>query len=116
MFHASEATFQTSWFMISLLTELAVVLVLRTRTSAFRSSPSRQLLWSTLAAAAPAFAIPFLGSISAVFGFVSLSVIQLGAVVAIVLCYIFTTEIAKAWFFPSERSVAEARQAMPRTS
>ena len=39
VFHANEATFQTSWFMISLLTELAVVLVLRTHRPAFRSCP-----------------------------------------------------------------------------
>ena len=44
VFHADEATFQTAWFMISLLTELAVVLVLRTRRPAFRSRPSRLLL------------------------------------------------------------------------
>ena len=63
VFHASEATFQTSWFMISLLTELAVVLVLRTHRPAFRSRPSRLLLWSTLAVAAATLAIPFLGSV-----------------------------------------------------
>ena len=38
VFHASEATFQTSWFLISLLTELAVVLVLRTRGPALPQS------------------------------------------------------------------------------
>ena len=65
VFQAGEATFQTSWFMISLLTELAVVLVLRTRKPAFRSRPSRLLLWSTLAVAAATFAIPFLGGASA---------------------------------------------------
>ena len=85
VFHASEATFQTSWFLISLLTELAVVLVLRTRRPAFRSRPSRLLLWSTLAVAAATLAIPFLGGLSAVFGFVPLSALQLTAVVAIVM-------------------------------
>ena len=70
IFHAGEATFQTSWFMISLLTELAVVLVLRTHKLAFRSSPGQLLLWSTLAAAAATFAIPFLGALGSVFSFV----------------------------------------------
>lgn len=45
VFHAGQAVFQTTWFMISLLTELAVVLVLRTRKPAFHSRPSRLLLW-----------------------------------------------------------------------
>ena len=104
VFHASEATFQTSWFLISLLTELAVVLVLRTRRPAFRSRPSRLLLWSTLAVAAATLAIPFLGRLSAVFGFVPLSALQMGAVIAIVIGYIVATEAAKALFYRSDQS------------
>ena len=57
VFHADQATFQTSWFVVSLLTELAVVLVLRTHKSALRSRPSRLLLWSTLVAAVATLAI-----------------------------------------------------------
>jgi Mg2+-importing ATPase len=101
VFHATEATFQTSWFMVSLLTELAVVLVLRTHKAAFRSRPSRLLLWSTLAVAAATLVIPFLGPISAIFGFVPLSASELGAVIVIVAGYIVATELAKAWFFRS---------------
>ena len=62
VFHADQATFQTSWFVVSLLTELAVVLVLRTHRPALRSRPSRLLLWSTLAVAVATLAIPFLGT------------------------------------------------------
>ena len=102
IFDAGQAVFQTSWFMISLLTELAVVLVLRTRKPAFRSRPSRLLLWSTLAVAAATFATPFLGGVSALFGFVPLSAPELAAVVVIVGGYIVATEIAKAWFFRRE--------------
>ena len=102
VFHADEATFQTSWFMISLLTELAVVLVLRTRKPAFRSRPSRLLLWSTLAVATGTFAIPFLGGLSSLFGFVPLSAMELTAVVVIVGGYILATEVAKAWVFRGE--------------
>lgn len=103
IFQAGEALFQTSWFMISLLTELAVVLVLRTRRSALRSRPSRLLLWSTLAVAAATFAIPFLGEASKLFGFVPLSVMELTAVVLIVCSYIVTTEVAKTWYFRGTR-------------
>ena len=102
VFQADEATFQTSWFMISLLTELAVVLVLRTRKPAFRSRPSQLLLWSTLAVATGTFAIPFLGGLSSLFGFVPLSAMELTAVVVIVGGYILATEVAKAWVFRDE--------------
>ncbi|MBL8836024.1 MAG: magnesium-translocating P-type ATPase, partial [Alphaproteobacteria bacterium] len=70
VFRADEATFQTSWFVVSLLTELAVVLVLRTRRPAHRSRPSRLLLWSTAAVAAATLALPFLAPASSLFGFV----------------------------------------------
>jgi Mg2+-importing ATPase len=105
VFKADEATFQTSWFMISLLTELAVVLVLRTRKPAFRSRPSGLLLWSTLAVATGTFAIPFLGGLSSVFGFVPLSAMELATVVVIVGGYILATEVAKAWVFRSEEAL-----------
>ena len=99
VFHATEAAFQTSWFVISVLTELAVVLVLRTHRSAFRSRPSRLLLWSTLALAVAVLAIPFLGPLSALFGFVPLSLWEMASVVAIVGSYIVATEAAKVWFY-----------------
>jgi Mg2+-importing ATPase len=90
VFHADEAVFQTTWFVISLLTELAVVLVLRTRGPAFRSKPS--------AISVVALAIPFLGPPASAFGFVPLSALQMGAVLVIVTGYIAATEGAKAWF------------------
>ena len=52
LFHAGESRFQTTWFVVSLLTELGVVLVLRTRGPAWRSRPSDLLLWTTVAATA----------------------------------------------------------------
>ncbi|MDP1730628.1 MAG: magnesium-translocating P-type ATPase [Devosia sp.] len=104
VFRADEATFQTSWFMISLLTELAVVLVLRTHGPAFRSTPSRLLLWSTAAVGIITFTVPFLGAASVMFGFLPLPVALIGTVIAIVIGYVIATEAAKAWFFRSERS------------
>jgi Mg2+-importing ATPase len=99
VFHADQATFQTFWFVVSLLTELAVVLVLRTHRPALRSRPSRLLLWATLAVTTATLAIPFLGPLSSVFGFLPLSVPQMCTVVAIVVGYILATEAAKAWFY-----------------
>ena len=99
VFHADQATFQTSWFIVSLLTELAVLLVLRTHRPAFRSRPSRLLLWTTLTISVATLAIPFLGPVSSVFGFVPLSALQMGIIIAIVIGYIAATEGAKFWFY-----------------
>ena len=90
---------EASWFLISLLTELAVVLVLRTHKPAFRSRPSRLLLWSTLVVAVATLAIPFLGAPSSLFGFVPLSALEMGTIIAILVGYIAATEGAKAWFY-----------------
>jgi len=84
VFHADQATFQTSWFVTSVLTELAVVLVLRTQKSALRSRPSSLLLWTTIVVALATLAIPYLGPLSSAFGFVPLAATQIAAVIAIV--------------------------------
>jgi Mg2+-importing ATPase len=101
---AGEALFQTSWFMISLMTELAVVLVLRTRRPAFRSRPGSILLWSTVVVLGLTFTIPWLGPVSAAFGFVPLSITTMAAIVAILVGYIMATEAVKAWFFRARTS------------
>jgi Mg2+-importing ATPase len=99
VFHADQATFQTTWFVISLLTELAVVLVLRTHRPAFRSRPGRVLLWATAVMCVLTLAIPFLGPFASLFGFVPLSAREIGAIAVIVVGYIVATEAAKAWFY-----------------
>jgi len=72
VFEADETTFQTAWFVVSLLTELAVVLVLRTSGRSWRSAPSPLLLWTTMAVALLALAMPYAGLLATVFGFVAL--------------------------------------------
>ena len=101
VFHAGEAEFRTTWFLTSLLTELAVVLVLRTRRPAWQSRPSRLLLWSTAAVSVLALAIPYLGPLADLFGFVPLPIGRLAFVVAVVAAYIVATETAKRWFYRS---------------
>ncbi len=99
LFRAGAATFQTTWFVVSLLTELGVVLILRTQGPAWRSRPSDLLLWTTFAAAVIALVVPFLGPASRLFGFVPLSPAEIAAVVAIVTTYLVATEATKHWFF-----------------
>ncbi|MCX7888618.1 MAG: magnesium-translocating P-type ATPase [Rhodobacteraceae bacterium] len=106
LFQAGEALFQTTWFVISLLTELAVVMVLRTHGPMLRSRPSRLLLSATVLVGATALAIPYLGPASAAFGFVPLPPALAAAALAIVLGYVLATEGAKARFYRHEEAAA----------
>jgi Mg2+-importing ATPase len=98
IFHAGPALFRTAWFVESLLTELAVALVVRTRRLFFRSRPGGVLLGSTLGLVAVTLAIPYL-PFSGVFGFVPLPLALLATIGAITVSYIAATELAKQAFY-----------------
>jgi P-type Mg2+ transporter len=99
VFDAAESLFQTAWFVVSLLTELAVLLVLRTHGPAWRSVPGTLLLATTVAVAALGVTAPFIGPFASVFGFVPMSWPLLSVMVAIVVAYVVATELAKRWFY-----------------
>lgn len=99
VFHASEALFQTSWFIVSLLTELAVLLVLRTHRPAWSSRPSTLLWVTTMLVAMLALALPFIGPVAGLFGFVSPPLALLGSMLLVVLAYVAATEFAKRLFY-----------------
>jgi len=109
-FRAGEATFQTAWFVVSLCTELGVVLVLRTRGPAWRSRPSGLLLSATVAATAFALAVPFFGRGSRLFGFVPLSASEMITVVVITAAYLAATEATKRWFFRARSTTAAEKR------
>jgi Mg2+-importing ATPase len=98
VFRIGEAGFQTAWFVVSLLTEIAVVMVLRTRRPAWHSHPSRLLLQGTVAVLAAGLAFPYL-PIAPLLGFVPLKTVEVVTLLAIVGAYVAVTELAKTWFY-----------------
>jgi len=95
IFKANVDTFRTAWFVESLLTELVIALVVRTRRRFYQSRPGNVLLWSTIGLIILTFTIPFLPSV-AVLGFVPLSFDILATLALITALYIVATEILKA--------------------
>ena len=89
-----EALFHTGWFVESLLTELVIALVVRTRRPFFRSRPGSLLLWSTVALVTLTLAIPYLPLVG-VFGFVPLPGVVLVTVSAVTALYVAATEVAQ---------------------
>ncbi len=115
VFDSGEAQFQTAWFVVSLLTELVVLLVLRTHRPAWRSRPST-LLWASAAAvAALALLLPYAGAAAQLFGLVPLPPVLLGSLLAVVLAYAAATEWVKQRFYarPAARRRAPRRRHHP---
>ncbi len=98
LLHATPEQFRTGWFVESLLTELVVALVVRTRRPFFRSKPGKVLLLSTMILVPLAFAIPYLPDI-AVLGFVAVPPSLLAMIAGITAFYVLATELMKKWFY-----------------
>jgi Mg2+-importing ATPase len=98
LFHATVGEFRTGWFTASVLTELLIMLVIRTRRPSLRSRPSRPLLLSTLLLIVVTVALPY----SPLHGPLDLSPLSLpllAFVVVIALAYVLASELAKRVFY-----------------
>ena len=95
---AAPSLFRSGWFVESLLTELLVLLVVRTHLPFHRSRPGRLLLGLTLVLVPLTLALPYL-PIAAALGFVPLPARVLGAVALITLAYVGAAEVLKRRFF-----------------
>ena len=102
---ASPDLFRTGWFVESLLTELAIALVVRTRRPFYRSRPGNVLLITTLALAVLTPAIPFLPFAQSL-GFVPVPGTLLAIVLAFTALYVLAAEVAKLWFYRASASSA----------
>jgi P-type Mg2+ transporter len=98
VFQAAPAEFQTTWFVESLLTELAIALVVRTRRPFFRSRPGTLLLSLTVLVAVLTPIVPYLPFMS-VFDFVPVPWTLTATVLAITALYVGAAELAKRWFY-----------------
>lgn len=99
VFETSEPLFQSAWFVISVLTELAVLLVLRTHLPSWSSKPSRLLATSTALVAVLAVSLPYIGFVAGLFGFTPIPGHLLAVSFAIVALYVGATELAKRLYF-----------------
>jgi P-type Mg2+ transporter len=99
VFHADERTFQTTWFVVSVLTELGALLVLRTQRRAWISRPGPWLVWLSALVAGLVIAAPFIPAVRDTLGLSPPTAGLAFAGVAIVVAYSLSTEAAKAVFY-----------------
>jgi Mg2+-importing ATPase len=95
---AAAPEFQTGWFIESLMTELLIVLVIRTRRPFFRSRPGTVLLTATLVVAGTTVFLPY-SPLGPLFGFVPLPPRLVLMLVGITGGYLLASELVKHWFF-----------------
>ena len=95
---ATPDLFRSGWFVESLLTELLVALVVRTRRPFYKSSPGRWLVVSTALVVAATFVLPYL-PLYPLLGFVPLPAPVVAWLVGITVLYVLAAEAVKRAFF-----------------
>jgi len=99
VFHYTNHSFQTGWFVTSFATQILVVFVIRTkRTPFFKSKPAKSLIISVFSFLAIALLLA-LGPIKNIFGFAPLSVAMIFSALVITLLYLICIEFAKRKFY-----------------
>ena len=96
--HADEALFRTGWFIESLVTQVLVIFVIRTRGPAWASRPSRALLAASLAVVAVALLLPYT-PLGAAFHFEPPPPVFFAWLLGMLLAYLALVETAKRYFY-----------------
>lgn len=110
---AGAPTFRTAWFIESLLTELGIVLVIRTGKTFWTSRPSTPLLTLTAAVVLFAVAISYLPHASW-FGFVPSPWWVTAGLFGITLAHLAASEVTKHLFRPWDPKQPKRRRRLPR--
>ena len=95
---ANEQTFQTGWFIESILSAGVVVFAVRTRLPIIHSRPSRAMMVVTGAVMAVTLLLPY-SPFAGLLGFTPLPMKYLVVIFGIVTLYFLSAEFAKRWFY-----------------
>ena len=98
VFHASQALFQTGWFVESLSTQVLVIFVIRTRGTPLKSHPHPLLIASSLSVVCAAILLPFT-FVGGWFGLVPPPTALLLALGGTAAVYLGIVEFVKRWFY-----------------
>jgi Mg2+-importing ATPase len=99
--HASTDQFRTGWFVESVMTELLIMLVIRTQRSLFKSKIAKPLLISTVIVALITLALPF-SPLNKLLGITPLPLPILATLLGITMLYVIVTEGVKRVFYSQQ--------------
>ncbi|MDV4160550.1 magnesium-translocating P-type ATPase [Rhizobium leguminosarum] len=112
VFSAGQDEFRSAWFVESLMTQLATMLVIRTPGPIWRSRPSPLLFGTAIAVGAAGVTIPYT-PIGGLFGFVPIPLEILAVLLAVTLIYVSALETVKIFYFAT---LSTEDHSQPRTS
>ena len=112
-FHAGATLFRSGWFIESTVTELAVMLVLRTNRPFYRSRPGRALLASSIAIAAVTIALPYT-PLARPLGLTGIPAWILAALTGLTASYVIANEWAKRRFPPADAAATPSARRGPQ--
>ncbi|WP_445005741.1 magnesium-translocating P-type ATPase [Exiguobacterium alkaliphilum] len=98
LFRANEAVFQSGWFVFSILTELLILMIMRTRRILYRSRPAPILLYASILVGLLAIGVPYL-PIAPLFGLTPLPLPLLVTLLGLLGGYVLLNETVKRWFY-----------------
>jgi P-type Mg2+ transporter len=96
VFHAGPDAFRTGWFMESLLTEILILLVIRTHRPFFKSRPSKYLVMGCAIAFVLSVILPW-SPFAAYFNLVGLPPDLLAGILVIAILYVLVSEWTKKY-------------------
>jgi Mg2+-importing ATPase len=94
--------FRTGWFLESVISEILVLVVIRTARPFYRSSMGRPLLMASALVAAAVMLMPYT-RLGRTFGFAPVSPLALAYLGGITVAYLLAAEMAKRFFFSGSR-------------
>ncbi|UVT18733.1 MAG: magnesium-translocating P-type ATPase [Nitrospira sp.] len=113
--HASQEQFRTGWFVESVISASAIVLVIRTRRPFLTSRPGKYLVLATLAVVGTTLLLPY-APIAAPLGLTPMPLSFLLLLAAILVSYILTAELVKRRFYSGSEIRSEASHVQDNVS
>lgn len=95
----SQDTFRTGWFFESVMTELLILLVIRTQRPFLQSKPGKGLIYSTVGIALLTLVLLFTPGLNTLLGFTILPWRLVLSLISITALYILLNEVVKRYFY-----------------
>ena len=93
-----EPGFRTSWFILSVTSELVITFAIRTSRSIFRSNPSRQLVYATIMSLIFVILI-MISRVRNLFGFVMIPPNVILLIIGLLIAYVLIVELTKRHYY-----------------